>query len=460
MKPRAEDTIAAIATPLGTGGIGIVRVSGPDAVAIVNTLFRPRRGGALARAASHKLVYGWIERDGEPVDEVLAVAMRAPHSYTREDVVEVHCHGGMLATRTVLEMACRQGARLAAPGEFTQRAFLNGRLDLTQAEAAADVIRARSELGLRVSAQQLRGRLYAEIQALRDEIAHVAALVAAGIDFPEEDVVFAHRADIERRLASARTRLGALLETAGRGRVLREGLAVAIIGKPNVGKSSLLNALLRESRAIVTDTPGTTRDTLEESVELGGLALRLIDTAGIRATNDAIEREGIARSRRAVELADLALIVMDGSAPLDAADREVLALAAPERALAVINKRDRMAGDDPAWAGELMGLPRLPLSALTGAGLAGLESWVRQWALRDERPVLEHALITNLRQEQAARAAHEAVVAAEATLAAGQGEELLAVDLTRALDALGDIVGETTSDDLLNRIFAEFCIGK
>lgn len=460
MRLKADDTIAAIATPLGSGGIGIVRVSGPRALAIVHPLFRAKGRTGLDRAPSHRMLYGWIEQAGEPVDEVMAVAMRAPHSYTCEDVVEVHCHGGALVTRTVLELALAGGARMAQPGEFTLRAFLNGRLDLTRAEAVNDMVAARSGWGLRASANQLRGRLYGEIQALREDVAQVAALVAAGIDFPEEDVVFAHREDITRKLRAAESRLTTLLRTAAGGRRLREGLAAAIVGRPNVGKSSLLNALLKESRAIVTEVPGTTRDTLEETLDLGGLTVRLIDTAGIRDTTDTVEREGIVRTRRAVDEADLVLAVLDGSEPLTMEDRQVLALAPPGAAVAVINKRDRMPGAAPEWAGVLGDLPHVAVSALRGDGVPELEAWIRQWAVADERPLLEHAVLTNLRQQQAAEAALGAVHSALAAIADGLGDELIAVDLSRALDALGDIVGETTADDLLNRIFSEFCIGK
>lgn len=460
MALRSEDTIVAIATPLGVGGVGIVRLSGPQAVAIADGFFRPARGGALAQAPTHHLRYGWVEREGHPVDEVLAVAMRAPHSYTCEDVVEVHCHGGTLVLRTVLELATGAGARLAQPGEFTQRAFLNGRLDLTQAEAVGDLVRSRSALGLQVSANQLRGRLHDEILALRDAVQHAAALVAAGIDFPEEDVVFAHREDIAGRLRGVQARLATLLERAAQGRLLREGLAVAIVGRPNVGKSSLLNALLRENRAIVTEVPGTTRDTLEEAAEIGGLMLRLVDTAGIRRTEDVVEREGIERARRAMARADLVLLVLDGTEPLTPDDETLLAEAPPGATLVVVNKQDRLGRRPAPWADRLVEHAWLGLSALTGEGLPEMERWIRHWALSDERPVLEDALITNLRQEQAARQAHEAVQGALATLEQALGDELLAVDLDRVLFALGDIVGETTPDDLLNRIFAEFCIGK
>jgi len=349
---------------------------------------------------------------------------------------------------------------MAHPGEFTLRAFLHGRIDLTQAEAVGDLVRTRSALGLQVSANQLRGRLHEAIAALQGDVQQVAALVAAGIDFPEEDVVFAHRGEITERLGHVRERLDALLARAGQGRIVREGLAVAIVGRPNVGKSSLLNALLRENRAIVTEVPGTTRDTLEEAAEVGGLMVRLVDTAGIRHTEDVVEREGIQRARRAIAQADLVLLVLDGAAPLTADDEALLAEAPPQASLVVVNKRDKLDGASPAWVGRLEGRPWLGLSALTGAGLPELEAAIRGWALQDERPVLEDALLTNLRQEQAARQAAEAVRGALAALEGGLGDELLAVDLERVLMALGEIVGATTPDDLLNRIFAEFCIGK
>jgi tRNA modification GTPase len=460
MKWNSEDTIAAIATPLGIGGVGIVRLSGDKAVSIVDPIFRPAAGDSLASAESHRMLYGWIATEDGPIDEVLVVAMRAPRSYTREDVVEIHCHGGPLVLQTVLELVCRAGARLAEPGEFTLRAFFNGRIDLTQVEAVADIVRARSQAGLRVTANQLRGRLYEAIQGLKEELSHVAALLAAGIDFPEEDVVFAHREEIAARLDKGRTQLRELLRTAERGRILREGLAVAIAGRPNVGKSSLLNALLRENRAIVTEVPGTTRDTVEEAAEVGGVVLRLTDTAGIRTTADRVEKEGIARSRRALDEADLVLLLLDGSEPLTGEDTALLDEADPEATLVIVNKRDLMAAPRPAWAERLAGFEYTALSALTREGLDDLEAHVRRRVFRGEVPVSEHGMITNLRQKQAAQQALEALEAAREGLEGNIGDELLAVDLQRALDALGAIVGETTADDLLNRIFAEFCIGK
>lgn len=460
MRIKSEDTIAAVATPMGVGGVGIIRLSGAAALGIAQGLFRASGRRALGQAPSHQMLHGWIETEGVTLDEVLAVYMRAPHSYTGEDVVELHGHGGAMVLQTLLEAVCRAGARLAEPGEFTMRAFFNGRMDLTRVEAVSDIVNAGSALGLQVSANQLRGRLYEAILALKEDVAHVAALVAAGIDFPEEDVVFSHRDDIVGRLRGVAAALGEMVARAGQGRLLREGLAVAIVGRPNVGKSSLLNALLRENRAIVTDIPGTTRDTLEETAQFGGLLLRLIDTAGIRATEDPVEREGVRRSEKAMAQADLVLLLLDGSAPLTEEDRRLLDESPGARTLLVVNKRDRMTGDAPAWAEELRHRTWVAISALTGEGLAAMEQQVRHLAFEEERPQLEHVLITNLRQQQAAQQALEAVEQALRGVDEQVGDELLAIDVGRALDALGDIVGETTADDLLNRIFAEFCIGK
>ncbi len=460
---RSEDTIVAIATPPGVGGVGIVRLSGPRAVAIADALFRPGGGkpeNRLSRVESHRMVYGWIENEEGPLDEVLAVVMRAPRSYTREDVVEVHCHGGMLILTTVLQMAVGLGARMAEAGEFTMRAFLNGRVDLTQAEAVGDIVRGRTALGLRVSADQLRGRLYEEIKALSGQVARMAALVAAGIDFPEEDVVFAHRDDIARELDGVLEKLAGLLAGAGRGRIIREGVAVAIVGRPNVGKSSLLNRLLRENRAIVTEVPGTTRDTVEEMVDMGGLMLRLVDTAGIRHTADRLELEGIARSRAAMARADLVLLVLDGAEPLGGEDWMLVEETGKQASVVAVNKMDLLEGAPPGWIAELKDRKSVLVSAVTGEGLEALEAWILDWALGGDRPVFEDALITNLRQENAAREAAGAIRTAREALEAGLGDELLAIDLERGLAALGAIVGETTADDLLNSIFAEFCIGK
>lgn len=462
MKWNTEDTIAAVATPMGVGGVGIVRLSGKNSLEIANPLFRPAIGGQLSAQPSHLMVYGWLLKGTNLLDEVLAVQMKSPRSYTGEDVVEFHCHGGVMVLKTVLELLGQLGARMAEPGEFTFRAFLNGRIDLTQVEAVADIVQAGSAEGLRVSVNQLKGKLHEEILALKESVSSISALVAAGIDFPEEDVVFAQAGEVDIALSEVEKRMADLMASAHRGRILREGLMVSIVGSPNVGKSSLLNALLGENRAIVTEIPGTTRDTLEEACELGGLLVRLIDTAGIRATEDRVESEGIARSLKAAEQADLVLWVMDGSAPLDPGFKDLKSKMDPASALVVVNKRDLMSGDDPPWLSEISGYPNVKISAKSSKGLKNLEKAVVNWAMGTSQASVhtEHAMLTNLRQVQAAGRAGEALTRARLTLSEARGDELLAVDLQEVLDALGDIVGETTAEDLLEKIFSEFCIGK
>lgn len=459
VEDTVEDTIAAIATPPGVGGIGIVRISGSRAVGIADALFRPAGKCRLGQAASHHLLHGWLEHKAEVLDEVMAVVMRRPRSYTCEDVVELHCHGGLFALRETLRAVLEGGARLAQRGEFTLRAFLNGRMDLTQAEAVMDVVHARAPLGLRLALDQLRGRLAKEIAALQEQLREVAAFIAAGIDFAtEEDVLAAQQERIDELLARTRGRLEALIAGAEQGRRLREGFSVALSGAPNVGKSSLLNALLRENRAIVTKVPGTTRDTLEEEAELGGLAVQLIDTAGLRRGRSAAERAGIDRSMEAAARADLILFVLDGTRPPNATERARIRTLAPQKILIVLNKQDRMAHVPAPWQASLGAGEAICVSALRGDGLEELAKRIAERGIAGPRK--EDALLTQLRQREAAVRALEAVRSTEDALAAGQGEELLAMDLDEALAALGEIVGETTAEDLLERIFSRFCIGK
>ncbi|MDH4225631.1 MAG: 50S ribosome-binding GTPase, partial [Deltaproteobacteria bacterium] len=336
---------------------------------------------------------------------------------------------------------------------------------LTRVEAVGDIIHSTSDLGLKVSAGQLRGRLYGAIRDMTDRVAHVAALVTAAIDFPEEEVVEAHRTDFLARLTTVKQDLSSLAATAQKGRILTEGLAVAIVGRPNVGKSSLLNTLLRENRAIVTETAGTTRDTLEEVVQMGGMALRLIDTAGIRETGDQVEQLGISRSIQAMERADLVLWMVDGAEGITDEDLRLAATVPPDKTMVVVNKLDRMMGGalnlpPPLDLTPLAPLAQVVLSAKEGLGIHRLEQAIQDWAVGDTRPLLEHPLVTNTRQKQAAETALAALEEAVAGVQAGRGEELLALDLNRVLESLGEIVGETTPDDLLNRVFEQFCIGK
>lgn len=458
-----NDTICAVATPVGEGGIGIVRLSGEKAVGVAAALVALRSGGRLDSAAGRVLHHADLVDPADParralLDEALVVVMRAPQSYTGEDVVELQCHGGMLILQTVCEALVRAGARLAEPGEFTKRAFLNGRLDLAQAEAVLDTIRAKTAGSLRIAQEQLRGALSDEIDAVREKLIGLLAHVEAGIDFVEEDIAFIPPAELSAGLHWAHGAVGRLLAHGHEGRILREGATAAIIGRPNVGKSSLLNALLRTDRAIVTPIPGTTRDVLEEVLNIRGIPVRLLDTAGIRETVDPIEQEGVRRSRTAREQADLLLIVLDGSEPLTDEDRTLLREAGSnpdQRRLVVMNKSDL-----PGRADAPPGHKAVRISAKTGDGLDDLRDQVRSLLLSPDFEARETVLVTHLRHQAALRRSLEALSATLVSVESGAAGELVAVDLRAAIDALGEITGAVSTDDILDRIFREFCIGK
>jgi tRNA modification GTPase len=454
-----DDTIAAIATPLGEGGVGIVKMSGPEANTILGRLFVP--AVRATRLEPRRLIFGHIRdpHSGEMVDEVLAVAMPAPHSYTRQDVVEIQAHGGSVPLRRILRLALAAGARPAEPGEMTLRAFVNGRLDLAQAEAVLDVVQARTEAALRVAAEQLGGALSARVRVVRARLVDVLAYLEASIDFVEDEIPPQEVAVPLREVAAD---LAAILDTAERGLIYRQGIRAAIVGKPNVGKSSLLNALLRGERAIVTPIPGTTRDTLEETVNVQGVPLVLVDTAGIRAEiGDEVERLGVERSRAALARADLALWVVDGSQPLTGADRDIAALVGDKPALVVVNKCDLATrpgeGGEIAW---LPGAPRLDVSALTGQGIEALEEAIVELVLGGQVTAADTPLVSNPRHQASLGRALEHVQAAEESQQRGDSPDLAAIDVREAVDALGEITGETVSEDLLEAIFSKFCIGK
>ncbi|MDP6655736.1 MAG: tRNA uridine-5-carboxymethylaminomethyl(34) synthesis GTPase MnmE [SAR324 cluster bacterium] len=456
---RLDDTIAAVATPLQPSGLGVIRVSGTEAVSLVEPLFKGRER-PLKKAETHKLLYGWIHDEGELLDKVLLVVMRAPHSYTTEDVVEIQCHGSPLVLRTILDLVLRQGARLAEAGEFTQRAFLHGRLDLTQVEAVADLIHASSEVGAKLAAQQLHGKLYQAIDIVKKQVVSIASLIEAGIEFPEEGLEFTQREDCLQRLDHACADLENMLSHAEQGRRMREGFAVALIGRPNVGKSSLLNTLLREQRAIVTTIPGTTRDSIEESVQIQGVAFRLTDTAGIRKTADLLETEGIRRTQIVRDKADLVLLILDSSEQLTEEDQTLIHDVEQERTIVVLNKKDRLSAKLPEWYEAISTMESVLISAKTGDGCDELESCLFAKATQGRLPQQDEIWITNRRQQQAAKNALDALQQAREIFQNSDGEEFLAVDLRSCLNALGEIVGETTPDDLLGQIFSEFCIGK
>ncbi len=450
------DTIAAISTAPGEGAIGIVRLSGPRAFDIAGSLFVSPGGGGLR---SHRLHYGHIVEPGTgaQVDEVLLSAMRAPHTYTREDVVEINCHGGLVPLRRVLELALSEGARLAEPGEFTKRAFLNGRIDLSQAEAALDLIRAKTEVSERIALRQLGGGLSERIGGIRDSLAGALAHIEACIDFPEEDIEPDSLEEIRSAIGEAAGRTGALSGSYDEGRLFREGLGAVIAGCPNVGKSSLLNALLQEDRAIVTEMPGTTRDVLEECISIKGLPLRIMDTAGIRQAHDMAEEEGVRRSMRAIEDADLVLGVLDASRPLHEGDGELLRKLRDKNAFLVLNKSDlpRRIGDV-----SLDGVPALEVSAKTGQGLSELRDAIYGACIKSPAALAEGVVVTNLRHKTSLDASRAAQEAALRAIGEGRPLEIVAMELREALDRLGEVVGAVTADDILERIFSEFCIGK
>jgi tRNA modification GTPase len=454
-----SDTIVAIATPPQPSGLGVIRVSGPAAIVSVETLFQPSQGETVAESPNRKLRHGWLSLEGQLVDEVMLVVMRAPHSFTAEDVVELQCHGSPQVLQMVLQQILKLGARLAEPGEFTRRAFLNGRLDLTRVEAIADLIHADSRMSVLLAAQQLRGRLYETIHEIQEELIQVASLIEAWIEFPDEDEEFTGQIDCGQRLQSLRRKLEGLLQKGEQGRLLRTGVHVVLCGRPNVGKSSLMNALLRENRSIVTEIPGTTRDVIEESLEIHQVAFRLSDTAGIRQTTNLVEQEGVGRTRQAIEKADLVLLLLDGSRALNVEDKELLAEVEDKPYLIVATKADLWEGKLPKWK-DVIHSRWIPFSVHQAVQLDELEKALYHNSISENIPSLEEPWLTNLRQKAAAEKASESLEIAQNLLQQQIGEEFVAAELRRALNALGDVVGQTTADDLLSRVFAEFCIGK
>jgi len=470
-----EDTICAIATAKGEGGIGIVRLSGPQALAVASQVVRLRSGHPLSSISSHTLhladlvIPGSDRRrearvvhQGSPgsglLDEALVVYMKAPRSFTAEDVVEIQSHGGAL----VLEMVCKgcveSGARMAEPGEFTKRAFLNGRLDLSQAEAVLDTIRATSSIGLSIAQRHLRGDLSREVEQARNSLLTVLAHVEAGIDFVDEDISFLQRDELIRIVKEACAVVQKLESTAREGRILREGAHVVILGRPNVGKSSVLNRLLREERAIVTAIPGTTRDVIEESIDLDGVTVRLVDTAGVRETDDIVEQEGIKRTRVAQAEADLLLVVVDRSVPLTSDDRKLLSVVRHRKHVVLLNKAD-LAGEAESDAA-LVDHSSYSISAKTGWGVETVKSAIRAQLLSEGFEAADGVAVTNVRHRDALRRAGESLGQALESVQWGAAGELVSIDVRAAADALGEITGAITTDEILGRIFSEFCIGK
>ena len=454
-----DDTIAAIATPLGEGGLAVIRISGAAALAVADKVFRPSGKSSLkpSVAPTHTIHYGKIMRHGETVDEVLAAVLRAPRTFTREDTVEISCHGGLLPAKLVLDTILENGARLAEPGEFTRRAFLNGRLDLAQAEAVADLIHSRTELALAAANEQLAGKLSQRINALRDEMMKTLAHVEAHLDFPDEDIAPETRAGLIQRLETGAAFMDELLRTANEGQILRRGIRTAIVGRPNAGKSSLLNQLLGHDRAIVSPIPGTTRDTIEETANIRGLPVVFIDTAGLREARDEIELEGIRRSRETLAKAELILHVLDASEPLTPADEMYLAEFAAKKRILVRNKTDLPV---KLILPMHLSIPIVDVCCLSGQGLEALKDAIKSlvWAGKIEAGMLQ--VMINSRHQEALGRARQATLETIAALRANVTLELVALDLRIAVHAVGEIVGKTATDDLLDSIFSQFCLGK
>jgi len=458
--PVEQDTIAAISTALGEAAIAIVRVSGPEAIPIVYRLFRGKV--PLAQVKSHTIHYGHLIRPdtGEKVEEVLVSVMRAPHTFTREDVVEVNCHGGIVGVQQVLQLILDAGARLAEPGEFTKRAFLNGRIDLAQAEAVIDLIRAKSERAMKLAIRQVEGRLSEKIRAIRQQLLELLAHLEVTIDYPEYDAEDLTRQHLLNETARLREEIRKLLASARQGRVLREGVSTAIIGRPNVGKSSLLNALARENRAIVTDIPGTTRDIIEEMVTVRGIPLRLVDTAGIRETADLVEQIGVQRSRKALEEADLILLVVNSGEPMTEEDRKLLAMVKDRNAILVANKADlplRLDLQDleSAFPGRVV-----QTSTVGEPGLAQLEDKIAELFLSGEVETEDFTYLSNARHIRLLTQAEDALAEALRHLEEQIPVDMIGIDLRRAWSLLGEIIGEEVGEALLDQIFSQFCLGK
>lgn len=455
-----DDTIAAIATAIGEGGLAVIRVSGCQALSIADRCFLPVGKSSLkpSTASSHTIHFGHIVRNGVIVDEVLLSVMRAPRTFTREDVVEISCHGGLLPAKTVLDALLENGARLAEPGEFTRRAFLNGRIDLAQAEAVADLIHSRTELALRAANEQLAGKLSQRINSLRDEMVKTLAHIEAHIDFPDEDIAPDTKEQLVRRLEDGVATMDELLRTAGEGQILRRGIRAAIVGRPNAGKSSLLNQLLGRDRAIVSPIPGTTRDTIEETANIRGLPVAFIDTAGLRTARDEIEQEGIRRSRQSLQQAELILHVVDTSQPFVEEDRNYLADLDGKKRIVVLNKVDLPAQLVPPSS--LDTRHSVPVSCVTGEGIESLKDAIRSlvWSGEIKAEMLE--VMINSRHQDALNRARAATARTLEALRQDATLELVALDLRIAVNAIGEIVGKTTTEDLLDMIFSQFCIGK
>ncbi len=454
------DTIAAISTGMTSSGIGIVRLSGPDAVAIADKVYDSRSGKKLEDMPTHTIHYGFI-RDGEEfIDEVLVMLMRGPRSFTAEDTVEINCHGGVYAMNRILELVIRKGARPAQPGEFTKRAFLNGRIDLSQAEAVIDVINAKNEYALKSSVSQLKGSVLKVIREIREKMIYHIAYIESALDDPEHISLDGYPQQLEEQTNMWKEKLQTLIASSENGKRMKEGITTVIVGKPNAGKSSLLNVLLGEERAIVTDIAGTTRDVLEEQMSMSGISLNIIDTAGIRNTEDVVEKIGVKKAKSYAKDADLIIYVVDSSTQLDENDEEIMELIRDRKAIVLLNKADLDPVTTEAQIKERLDKPVISVSAKEEQGLDQLELTVKNMFYDGKISFNDEIYITNIRQKAALTEALESLNQVSESIQNQMPEDFFSIDLMNAYEELGSITGETVGEDLVNEIFSKFCMGK
>ena len=456
-----DATIAAISTAMSASGIGIVRISGENAMDVIAKSYRSKNGKKDIRTVvSHTIHYGFIYDGEEVVDEVLVMIMRGPHTYTGEDTVEIDCHGGVYAMKRVLETVLKNGAVIAEPGEFTKRAFLNGRLDLSQAEAVMDVIQAKNSMALKSSVEQLKGSVQRAVKEIRARLLHQIAYIETALDDPEHFDLTDYTQELQKIVEKESENISELLKTADDGRMIQEGIKTVILGKPNAGKSSLLNFLVGEDRAIVTEIAGTTRDILEEYISLNGITLRVIDTAGIRETEDVVEKIGVGKAKQMAEDADLILYVVDSSLPLDDNDREIMELLSGRKSIVIYNKTDLEAAVDIEELKEKTGSPVIPVSVVEETGISQLEDEIKRMFFHGELSFNDEVYITNARHKAALEESKESLKLVMDSIAMGMSEDFFSIDLMNAYESLGRIVGESVGEDLVNEIFSKFCVGK
>ncbi|MCI6997424.1 MAG: tRNA uridine-5-carboxymethylaminomethyl(34) synthesis GTPase MnmE [Eubacterium sp.] len=455
------DTIAAVATAMTASGIGIVRISGEEALEIAGRVYRSKGGKKdIRKAASHTIHYGFIYDGEQLIDEVLVMIMKGPRSYTGEDTVEIDCHGGVLAMRKVLDAVIHAGARPAEPGEFTKRAFLNGRIDLSQAEAVMDVIQAQSEYALKSSMSQLKGSLLQSIENIRSDIIYQIAYIESALDDPEHISLDGYGQKLAEVVKKEKEKLKRLIDSFSEGKMIREGIRTVIVGKPNAGKSSLLNCLVGEEKAIVTDIAGTTRDVLEETIVLQGISLKMMDTAGIRSTEDTVEKIGVERARTYAKEADLILYVVDTSTELDENDEEILELLKEKKAIVLLNKSDLTPVITVEMLQKKTSQPIIPISARMEQGVDRLEEKIREMFFQGDISFNDEVYITNVRHKNALEDAYASLTMVENSIAMEMPEDFFSIDLMSAYEALGSISGESVGEDLVNEIFSKFCTGK